>query len=114
MYVRHFSDEDIERMISMYVEQKFAISKIARLFKAGDRTIAKVLHSHNVVRPVGKNYFYECDESFFDTIDNEIKAYWLGAMFADGNVSLNNCGTGQLYISSIYYRFIIVPLIDVF
>lgn len=101
MYIRHFSDEDIEKMVNMYVEQKLAINKIAKIFHAADRTIAKVLHSFNVVRPVGKNYLYKCDESFFKTIDSEIKAYWLGAMFADGNVSYNSSGTGQIYISSI-------------
>ena len=101
MYIRHFSDEDIEKMVNMYVEQKLAINKIARIFKAGDKTIAKVLHSYNVVRSVGKNHLYECDESFFKTIDSEAKAYWLGVMFADGNVSLNRSNTGQLFISSI-------------
>lgn len=101
MYIRHFSDEDIEKMVNMYVGQKLAINKIACIFKASDRTIAKVLHSYNVVRGVGKNHLYECDESFFETIDNEIKAYWLGVMFADGNVSLSKSNTGQLFISSI-------------
>lgn len=101
MYIRHFSDRDIEKMVNMYVEQKLAINKIAHIFKAGDKTIAKVLHSYNVVRGVGKNHLYECDESFFETIDSEVKAYWLGAMFADGNVSLSRSNTGQLFISSI-------------
>lgn len=101
MYIRKFSDEDIEKIVNMYVNQKLAITKIAHIFKAGDRTIANLLHSYGVVRAVGKNYLYECDDSFFDKIDTEEKAYWLGVMFADGNVSLNSCGTGQLFLSSI-------------
>lgn len=101
MYIRKFSDEDLRKIVNMYAEQKLAINKIARIFHAGDRTIAKVLHSFNVVRPVGKNCLYKCDESFFKTIDSESKAYWLGVMFADGNVSYNSSGTGQMYVSSI-------------
>lgn len=101
MYIRNFSYEDVKKIVNMYVEQKLAINKIAKVFKASDRTIAKVLHSFKVVRKVGKNRLYECDESFFETIDTEAKAYWLGVMFADGNVSLNDSYTGQLFISSI-------------
>jgi len=101
MYIRKFSGEEIEKIVNLYVEQKLAINKIARIFKAGDKTVAKVLHSFDVVRAVGKNYLYECNESFFEVIDTEIKAYWLGVMFADGNVSIGKCGTGQLFVSSI-------------
>ena len=100
MYIRKFSDEEVDKIAHMYVEQKMAISKIAIAFKASNHTIAKVLHTLNVVREVGKNYLYSCDETFFENIDNEQKAYWLGAMFADGNVSQNTSGTGQLFITS--------------
>ena len=30
---------------------------------------------------------YECNEKFFDLIDDEHKAYWLGFIYADGYVS---------------------------
>ena len=49
MYIRHFSDEDIERIVDLYVNQKMAINKIACIFNAGDKTIAKVLYAHKVV-----------------------------------------------------------------
>lgn len=101
MYIRKFSDKEIKEIVNMYVEQKLPIHKIARILKAGDNTVAKVLHSFGVVMGVGKNHLYECDKFFFETIDNEIKAYWLGVMFADGNVSLNPSGTGQVFISSV-------------
>ena len=32
------------------------------------------------------NYKYTCNESYFETIDTEDKAYWLGFIYADGNV----------------------------
>ena len=32
------------------------------------------------------NYKYTCNESYFETIDKEEKAYWLGFIYADGNV----------------------------
>lgn len=43
---------------------------------------------------------YTCNDSFFESINTEDKAYWLGVLFADGNTSLNNCGTGVVRLSS--------------
>lgn len=34
---------------------------------------------------------YELDETFFDIIDTEEKAYWLGFITADGSVKITNC-----------------------
>ena len=33
------------------------------------------------------NYKYTCNEDYFETIDTEDKAYWLGFIYADGNVT---------------------------
>lgn len=38
------------------------------------------------------------DEGFFDDVNSEVKAYWLGFLFADGNIKDN--GVLQLAISS--------------
>lgn len=34
-------------------------------------------------------YPYTCDYNYFDKIDSEEKAYWLGFIFADGYISVN-------------------------
>lgn len=34
-------------------------------------------------------YPYTCDYNYFDNIDSEEKAYWLGFIFADGYISVN-------------------------
>jgi len=33
---------------------------------------------------------YQCDEAFFEVINTEEKAYWLGFILADGYINLNN------------------------
>lgn len=48
--------------------------------------------------PKGVIYKYKCDRSFFKVIDTERKAYWLGFIYADGNVSIQE---GNAYILSI-------------
>ena len=52
------------------------------------------------MRSVGRNYKYKCNDNFFKNIDTEEKAYWLGVLYADGNVSKNSSGTGQVFLSS--------------
>lgn len=42
---------------------------------------------------------YSCDHSFFDSIDTEAKAYWLGFIAADGSIS-STSDTLVLHLSS--------------
>lgn len=40
---------------------------------------------------------YHCDEGFFSSIDNPVKSYWLGMMYADGYISINHeTGSGTV------------------
>ena len=41
---------------------------------------------------VSKKRIYTLNEDFFSEIDNEIKAYWLGFIYADGNISIRKQG----------------------
>jgi hypothetical protein len=53
-------------------------------------------------RSLGLNRKYNFNQQFFENIDNEHKAYWLGFIVADGNVSVRKCGS-TLSITSIDY-----------
>lgn len=53
--------------------------------------------------PEGGRYRYRLDETFFDAIDTEAKAYWLGFITADGSVHAGPAGANgwqrhQLYV----------------
>ena len=43
---------------------------------------------------------YTCNDNFFNVIDVEDKAYWLGALYADGNISKRASKSGQIFLSS--------------
>jgi transcriptional regulator with XRE-family HTH domain len=64
---------------------------LAREFGVSDGTIGKVLTQRGVQKRTASEVHrrYSCDHSFFDTIDTEVKAYWLGFVAADGNVYNN-------------------------
>jgi len=58
----------------------------------GKSTVLRVLEKHGVVRRDRSDARrrYTCDDHFFDVIDSESKAYWLGFIAADGCVTGKN------------------------
>lgn len=85
----------------LYCNKNLSAKEVGKRVGLSEQTVLRYLKSKNLTRATGKTYKYTCNEAFFDIIDTEEKAYWLGVIFADGNVSTNSSGTGQLFISSI-------------
>jgi DNA-binding XRE family transcriptional regulator len=61
---------------------------LARDFGTNPTTVCQVLERHCVPRRSVSEArrIYSCDHSFFQQIDSETKAYWLGFIAADGSV----------------------------
>ena len=55
------------------------------------------------IDPKGRVFTYKCNRSFFKVIDSEEKAYWLGFLYADGNICIqeNNAYILSLCISKV-------------
>ena len=65
-----------------------SIRKISQQYNIGERPISRILRENNI--EIRHNEFYRkkyCDERYFDTIDTEDKAYWLGFIYADGCIT---------------------------
>ena len=62
--------------------------KIAKQLNCSDSYIRKVLKKNNILMRSNKIYrtTQQFNENFFEKIDTEKKAYWLGFLYADGNV----------------------------
>ena len=70
------------------------IVKIASQFKISRHVIHRILKSENINRQLLK-----FNHNFFETIDTEEKAYWLGFVFADGCICDTSSSSKSLNIN---------------
>jgi DNA-binding transcriptional regulator WhiA len=74
---------DEKEIIRLYTEENFSASKIGRLFNVDVATITNRLKVNNIeVKKTHRKYLINKD--YFEVIDSEDKAYWLGFLMADG------------------------------
>lgn len=97
---KRLSQEIEQNIISMYVDGNNS-KTISSLFNIAQSTVTRVLNRNNITQRTfaeqTRKYFF--NESFFESIDTEEKAYWLGFIYADGSVSPEK-GSFRLSISA--------------
>jgi DNA-binding XRE family transcriptional regulator len=84
---RKFSDPQETKICCRYSEGENTY-ELARRLATNLGTICQILERHGIARRSisEAKRTYHCDHSFFDEIDSECKAYWLGFIAADGCV----------------------------
>ena len=84
-YKNMFSDELHNRIIYLY-KIGYTQTKISNVLLISDATARRTLKKFGVaIRPQTENRrVYNIDESYFDQIDTDNKAYLLGLLYADG------------------------------
>lgn len=88
-----FNQEAIDCIVKKYSEHKGSIT-IQRELKnefnvdVSVHGIYLVLHDNNILIRNDREQAlkYSCNDNFFNNIDTEEKAYWLGFIFADGSI----------------------------
>lgn len=75
-----FQKNDINYICNEYLNDKSA-NKIAKEYHTSHSVILRILKENNIKK---RNRTYDLNEDFFETIDSEAKAYFLGLLFADG------------------------------
>ena len=86
--VKQFTEEQKKQIVEMYKNQ-IGTREISKLFKCNPSKIKTVLDKNSILI-LKKQRQYGCNDNFFEKINNELNAYWLGFMYADGNVGLEN------------------------
>lgn len=79
------TEELKENIIEYYKSKPMSLGDVAKKFHICKITVRKVL-GDTPLYPKNKVYNPELDEDFFENIDTEAKAYFLGLIIADGNV----------------------------
>jgi intein-encoded DNA endonuclease-like protein len=82
-------DIDNNLVIERYNELK-NLKKVAKSFGVSLRPIKRIFKENNIVLT---NRRYDVNHNYFENIDNEEKAYWLGFLFADGCVRKTKSGS---------------------
>lgn len=84
--IETLNQQQIDEIVQMY-QNNVSLREIERRTPYGRPAIAKMLEELGVKTTSGnhyRKYFFNFD--FFEKIDNELSAYWLGFMYADGCV----------------------------
>lgn len=93
--INKVSKETQEQIILDYKKGK-SLRQIEKDYNVTRNTVSKYLTEHNIKVTTGNHYrTYYHNEDYFENIDCEHKAYWLGFMFADGYISNNENRYGQ-------------------
>lgn len=92
--VLHF---DVEKDIIPLLEQGYSLSQIEKKVNNTRHTISRALKrkGYEVVNRQNETKF---NETVFDIIDTEEKAYWLGFLYADGYLSQNEKNGKHKYL----------------
>ncbi len=85
------SDEKVTDALRIYADSRSIVSAAATL-GVGVSTLGRLLRKHGAMRMRGPRHKIAFNEDYFATIDTEAKAYWLGFIYADGNVRKNKTG----------------------
>ena len=86
---KHLTQQDKQTILKMYTEDKVGCVTISKAIGFSQNTVINFLKKQNIAIRSHReaSLKYSCNENFFDVIDTEEKAYWLGFMYADGYVT---------------------------
>lgn len=82
---KHITKEQKEKIVNYYKSRPMKQEDVAELFKVSLPSVVKILQEYRI-KPYNKVQIFspDLDEYYFNTIDTEIKAYFLGLIITDG------------------------------
>lgn len=86
--IKNLNKEVIEDIINDYTINKYSSSEISKKHNLSANSILNILKNNNILKrkqtEIGRKY--NVNQNFFEKINTEEKAYWLGFLYADGCV----------------------------
>lgn len=84
---RKFSQDEVNSVINLYNNGKQQ-SEIAMYLNCAQTTISGILKRSGILTRIGKRTIYnDINKIFFKEINSEASAYFIGLLYADGNIS---------------------------
>jgi len=93
MKKKKLTTQQINSIIDLY-ESGIGSVKIGRELRVGKKIVINTLKENSIPIIGTKRYF--SNENYFENIDTEEKAYWLGFLFADGYVRIRKEKYGEV------------------
>lgn len=82
-----FNSVQLREVVRLYQEEGLSGSQIGFRYGVNQSVITRAIRRLGISRrSVGAYRTYRLNETFFDIIDTEEKAYWLGFLYADGGL----------------------------
>lgn len=91
-----FTKEQQNEIIRLYTDTDMSILDISKKFNVSTTPITRILKD-NGVKLINKKAFvrkHNVNDDYFNKIDTEEKAYWLGFIASDGYITNNRVGIG--------------------
>lgn len=103
------------KVIDYYITDKLSGKKIASIMQINVKTVFTILKKYNIKsRTLSESSMkYTCKDDFFNVINTEKKAYWLGVLFADGSITKKASKSGQIIFSSKDRKWVEMFLSDI-
>lgn len=94
------ASEEIQNAITQDYKNNYSLRQLQNKYNIQRATISLFLEEKGIKKTTGNHYRkYFHDEDYFESIDNEHKAYWLGFLFADGYILESSYGQKKLGFS---------------
>lgn len=78
-----FTNEQVKEIITLYTIDKLSMKAIGEKYGVSKTVINRILMENNISKKQD-NHIYQCNYDYFENIDSDEKAYWLGFLAADG------------------------------
>ena len=92
-----FTTEQVQRIIDLYTIEGKTQKEIGPIMGCGIKPIVRVLHENNIPTNIRRTN-RRLKEYYFSNIDTSNKAYFLGLLFADGNISRDDTREAMIKI----------------
>jgi hypothetical protein len=82
---KRLNKEEQSAVVDLYSKTNLSCTKIGEIYNVGYNAIVKILKKNQICIEIGRgSRKYSCNSHYFDVIDTEEKAYFLGLLYADG------------------------------